>query len=43
MEHDWPDELTSDAQCARCGLEFGEWSEDYTKWCTLEQILGVVR
>ena len=33
-EHEWPDELTSDAKCQRCGLEYGAWSDPETLYCT---------
>ncbi len=32
MEHDWPPELTSDARCFNCGLQYGQWDEK-NKWC----------
>jgi hypothetical protein len=25
--HDWPGELSADAECSRCGLSYGAWSE----------------
>ena len=36
MDHDWPDELDSDATCARCGLRYDEWTVEETLWCTGE-------
>lgn len=26
--HVWPDELTPDAPCERCGLPYGDWSQE---------------
>lgn len=30
IEHDWPAELDSDARCANCGLEYGQWTKEET-------------